>query len=217
MSISTQENALLDEWHESRRKESGGNEVAFVRDGMVDEDGYTKSNPKIAYVLKEYAPAGRGNDLRSDLHDGVGYWWGKVDYMTHSIRRLRDTPGLPTDPDSKRLREMRLSICAFNLSKIGGNTSTDMQLLALQAMKRREFIQRQFALYDPGLTICCGTFNVFRYALAHDEMKVNEGKHINWYERSPGKFVIDTYHFAYPAFGYTMIDNVVNEIKGFFK
>ena len=94
-SIREREDDLLDRWHESRRQENGGGEVDFVRDGMVDEAGYTVSNPKIVYVLKEYAPEGQGNDLRHDLFHGVGYWWWKVAYMTYNLRRLPNAPEQP--------------------------------------------------------------------------------------------------------------------------
>ena len=181
---------------------------------MVDEASYTASSPKIAYVLKEYAPAGKDNDLRCDLFDGVGYWWWKVAYMTHNIRRLDlpDRPRQPSNWDKEWLKKMHRSVCAFNLSKIGGNAYTDMELLALQAIKRCEFIQKQFALYDPNLTICGGTFDIFRYALQHDEIEVHKEKEIRWYERRCGKYVVSAYHFSYPSFGYQLIENVVDEI-----
>ena len=212
--IREQEDALLEEWHSSRKKENRGKAVNFVADGMVDEAGYTASKPKIAYVLKEYAPEGQGHDLRNDLSRGVGYWWWKVAYMTHNIRHLPSAPEAPVPWDDAWLIKMHKSVCAFNLSKIGGNSYTDMKMLALQAMKRREFIQRQFELYDPDITICSGTFDIFRYALMHDEKEVNEskGKEIWWYEREHGKYVISTYHFSYPAFGYKSINKVVAAI-----
>jgi len=216
--IQERENTLLERWHNSRKRENYGKGVDFVYDGMVDEAGYTASKPKIAYVLKEYAPSGQGNDLRRDLYHGVGWWWWKVAYMTHNLKRFYspDIPRKPDPWDEAWLKEMHRSICALNLSKIGGNQYTNMELLALQAMKRREFVQEQFDLYDPDLAICGGTFHIFRYVIGHDEIPPNNGKHINWYERCSGKYVVDTYHPSNPRFGYEMMDNVVDEIKTFF-
>ncbi len=214
-SIRQQEDELFTDWEMREKQEAcEGENPEFVRDGMVDEVGYDASDLKIAYVLKEYAPAGKGNDLREQLSDGLGYaLWCKVAYMTHKIR---DSDSPDTHHDNKEGRtEMHKSICAFNLSKIGGNAYTDMMLLALNAMKRREFIQRQFAMYDPDLTICGGTFDILRYALGHEGKKPNIEKTIHWYKRCPGKYVVSTYHFSYPKFGYDWINEAVKEIRKF--
>ena len=218
--IRQKEDKLLKEWHNSRRKENRDDEVDFVYDGMVDEEGYTASKPKIVYVLKEYAPAGQGHDLRSDLADGAGSWWWKVAYMTHNLQRIcspeKEIPRKPEPWNDEWLKKMHKSVCAFNLSKIGGNAYTNMTLLALQAMKRRDFVRRQFDLYNPDLTVCSGTFDIFRYVLGDDEIEPTNGTETNWYERSPGKYVVDAYHFSYPSFGYDMIDKLVDEIGEFY-
>ena len=180
----------------------------FVRDGLLNEAEYLDpaNRPKISFVLKEYAhekPKGEF-DLRSsesEFATAKYQLWSKLGKVMRAIRQ-----------PSEECAGMHLSACAFNLDKEGGHPKTDMMMLALRAMKDAHFIRRQFELYDPDITICAGTFEIFRYVLGHgyvlghkkcEQYEVitgTESTNPAWrYERAPGKYVLGTYHPSYPS------------------
>ncbi len=65
ITILAQEERLLTEWQGSR--------AGFVRDGVVSENDYKNSYPKIAFILKEVnAPDVGGRDLREICLDKQG-------------------------------------------------------------------------------------------------------------------------------------------------
>ena len=199
MSIAAQEKELFAQWEKVRNS-------FFVRDGVVCEEAYTNSKIKTAFVMKEYANAIEGHDLRKvELKKPYGQGWWKVAKILYGIRKI-DNPQEPWND-----KEMHPSICAFNLKKEGGKPYTDMVQLALIAMQDRKFIRRQFEIYDPGLTICGGTYQIFRFVCGH-EGEEKQTKGVRCYERSPGKFVVGIKHPAYTKQSHEDVIKAVKEI-----
>ena len=190
MNIAEQENELFDEWQLVRNP--------FVRDGVVCGEAYLASKRKTAFVLKEYAHETDGAyDLREkELKNPYGPGWWKVAEIQHGICEM----DLPTEERRKFDKSMKMppSICAFNLDKKGGHSGTDMERLALIAMRDSRFINWQFEIYAPDLTLCGGTFQIFRYVMGHEYIPEKETSHANlpWYERRPGQYVVGINHPA---------------------
>ena len=189
------ENELFAEWEKGKD--------LFVRDGVAYGEEYLEAKPKVVFVCKEYVHS-PGTDKKPDLRANellnANHTWGKVAQILHGIYMSELPRG--ERKEYKKSDGMPDGICAFNLSKRGQEQSwTDMEILALVAMKDAEFIRRQFAIYDPDVTLCAGTFDIFRYVCEDENraLKTVNGLHwkgMRWYERVPGKFVLEINHFS---------------------
>ena len=194
MSIYESEQELFSQWQGSRD--------GFVRDGAVSEAEYLVSKPKIAFILKEVnAPGGGGWDLRKFVsRGGRPQTWNNIARWVHGIRHL--TPEPPWDfyagiEDEENFRIDTLkSICVLNLKKSPGTHTSDHASLKAVAIEDKEYIRNQYSLYDPDLTICGGTGNLFKRVVGHDskEWKTTT-RGIWWYEREANKYVVS---FAHP-------------------
>ena len=96
----------------------------------------------------------------------------------------------------------------MNLKKIPGGAQTNKKVLEAVATEDAPYIKRQYALYDPDITICGGdnTADYFKKAVGH-EMEWEktgsigaDGDEISWYRRKADsekpKYVIDYWHPA---------------------
>ena len=113
MSISGEEKKLFDEWKKSH-------EGAFVCDGVVSEEGYLKSKPKIVFILKE-VKAGGTNDwaLRECLKpDNIRGMWGNIARWVDGIKKIN---AIPDWKDFEEIKpESIKSIGVLNLKKSPG-------------------------------------------------------------------------------------------------
>lgn len=153
MKIAAMEDSLFDEWQKNRD--------GFVSDGVVDEDSYLNSNPKLMFVLKEVNDPDGGNwDLREFLREGGRpQTW---DNITRWIKGIRSLPSeltwneLSEITEAKR-RDFLKSVCAINLKKSPGGHTTENLTLWESSNIDREHINKQFALYNADIVICCGS------------------------------------------------------------
>lgn len=196
MTIFEREEELFKEWE--KRRES------FVRDGAVSEHDYLKSCPKIAFILKEANDPGDNFDLRQFLRDGAcERWqtWNNVARWIHGIRNLpSEEIGLTTEKIDKGFRrEVLRGIVVMNLKKSPGGASTNDADLETVAREDAEYIRKQFAIYDPDITICGGvdtTAEVFQ-ELVHPGMDWRQTRRgIRWYRRNADKCVVAFHHPA---------------------
>ena len=160
MKIGEAEEALFAEWRsswpESRQEQ-------FVRDGVVDEEAYLASSPRLLFVLKEVNdPDGGGWDLREFLRNrGCDQMstWRNISRWIEGIRRLpQDIPWQELEEiDPKRRQRALHSIAAVNLKKSPGGGSTDMGAFWAAVNGDGPFLKKQLALYGADIVICCGT------------------------------------------------------------
>ncbi len=221
MSITQREDTLFEAW----RKPLEQDDLDFVMDGVVCEDAYAKSDPKILFVLKE--PNGNNDgDIRKYMSEG-GKTWMSIAYWAYGIQ-CPSTELLTTWEDickhrsSKEQREKILrSVCAMNLKKSpGGGVAKDKEIDGFVKQYKTE-LQTQYDIYNPDLTICCGK-SVSDWGWVRDIMEHNDDWKITtrgvwWYQRSPNKYVIDWLHPAARCpehlMFYGLVD-AVNEIYG---
>lgn len=204
MNIRDREEALFAEW----RKQEGCE--LFVEDGVVNEVAYNASNRKVAFILKQYGGGGTGDhDLREwELKDPCGArGWQNVADILRGINEAHN----PSAKDGA----MPDNICAFNLMKNWSEREwldTDWDELKEVARRDRVFIRRQFEIYNPDLTLCMGynwqkgdMLHIFREVMGHDnndfpkhetQTKNKKTNEWGWYERDPGKVVVNTYHMS---------------------
>ncbi len=192
MSIYEAEEQLFQKWQENRE--------GFVRDGVVSEEDYIASTPKIAFILKEVNDPGGGDwDLRKYVSEGGRrQTWNNIARWVYGIRNITSIPEWNFFENiSKEFRIKTLQgICALNLKKSPGTHTTDHASLKAVANEDRELIQKQYSLYDPDITVCGGTGDLFKWVVGHDSpewKKTTRG--IWWYEREADKIVVS---FAHP-------------------
>ena len=193
MGIAEQELKLFDEWSKNRD--------GFVSDGVVSEIDYVKSELKLCFVLKEVNDLdGGGWDLREFIRNGarpqtwdnITRWVqcirsGKVDVQWNNLAQV--TPEL-------RANVLR-AICAMNLKKSPGTHTTVKATFEAALAEDRSLIKRQYNLYSPDITVCCGTGWELRDVLALEDDTVFEtSRGIRWFNNSQKKPVI---MFAHPA------------------
>ena len=193
MTISAKEEELFKEWEKSRRP--------FVRDGVVSERDYLKSCPKIAFILKETNNPGF-NDLREFLRDGGREEsWNNVARWVHGIRNLPSeyewfSHEKKTKTEAFR-KETLKSVVVMNLKKSPGGSSAAYKALKNVAREDAPYIQKQYAIYDPDITICGGTETTggLFHDVVHPRMKWKQTtRSIWWYSRSAHKFVVAVPH-----------------------
>ena len=193
MSIRDKENQLFKEWKKVR--------TGFVRDGVVSEHDYQTSSLKIVFILKEANDQdGGGSDLREFLLKGARpATWNNLTRWVHGMRNLAKIPKwsfyekIPEDFRKKTLK----SIVAMNLKKPPGGPTPDSAVLATVAREDKDYIRKQYDLYDPDITICGGTDveGLFREVVGHQMMKWQETRRgVWWYERNARKYVVSFYH-----------------------
>lgn len=195
MGITRQEENLFAEWRESR--------TGFVADGVADEQEYQASTPKLLFILKEVNdPDGGDWDLRKYMREGGrSQTWNNITRWTEGIRNISSDLSWQdlNEIDEPRRIKAITSIAAMNLKKAPGGYTADHAQLTIVAAEDKEFLNRQFALYDPDIIICCGTptSDTFHWLIDFEEnpaWKVTR-RGIWFHEFKPGKFVI---RYAHP-------------------
>lgn len=201
MTIRGAEGRLFAEWSRVRDR--------FVADGVVSENDYQTSSPKIALILKEVNdPNGGDWDLRKFLSEGACWQtWNNVTRWVHGIRRL---PIIDERITKDFRRETLKSIVAMNLKKSPGGSRANRRVLGAVTTKDAPYIKEQYAIYDPDITICGGdnTADFFKKAVGHEKMKWQktkpigaQGDEIWWYKRNDEKekpkVVVSYWHPAY--------------------
>lgn len=194
LTIREEEERIFAEWRRDRE--------GFVADGIVDEEAYLASEPKLLFVMKEVNDPGGGDwDLRQFVWDGArSQTWDNVTRWVRGIRQLPselswDQLGEITE---EHRRDTLRSIAAINVKKSPGGHTTDNQALWEIANADKTHFNEQFHLYDPDVTICCGsvTSDIFHGLVdfAADPNWLMTTRGIWFHERSSGKFVISYAH-----------------------
>lgn len=192
MNLKIKEQEIFDEW-------AAGSE-SFVPDGVVSEQDFLSARRKICFVLKEVNdPDGGGWDLCEFISLGAqARTWNNIARWARGIEKLDD--GLSYEEIEEVNEDNRKSwlkpICAMNLKKWPGGSSTIASELAHYTKRDAAFIKRQWELYEPDITICCGSGEYFAEAMGlplEPWPKSHSG--VEFYEISPKKFI---FHYGHP-------------------
>jgi len=196
MGITEKEKSLFEKWKKDREN--------FVSDGVIDEAAYTKSQIKLVFILKEVNSDESGGDLRKYLKEKNDRYqtWDNITRWVLGIRRLQENLKWAEDKINKINQERRIqtlqSICAINLKKSPGGHTTNEKNLATEAKSDKEYINKQYSLYEPDLTICCGTIvnKLFHEIINFDKpvgWKITS-RGIDYHERKKNKYIISYSH-----------------------
>lgn len=193
MSVKERESVLFHKWESSR--------VGFVTDGVVSEQDYLNSKIKLCFVLKEVNDEhGGGWDLREFIRTGSRpQTWNNVTRWVNTINHANgDIPWakLESISEKQRINTLR-SICAMNLKKSPGTHTTVRADFDTVVSQDKAFIKEQYEIYNPDLTVCCGTGWDLRFALdLNDEQVYETSRGIKWFINQQNKPVV---MYAHPA------------------
>lgn len=215
MSITEKENDLFDSWK--------ANHDHFVEDGVVDKDCYLESKHRLVFILKEANdPNGGGWDLRKFLRDGARpQTWNNITRWVMGIRELERDIGWREleNINNEQRTEMLQSICAMNLKKSPGGRTTDNEQLSAVAKMDRDYLNKQFNLYESelDLVICCGsvTTNIFHEQIdiekPHKKKMTKRG--IWFHEYRTSKFIISYFHPQARVSGNLLYYGIVDAVR----
>lgn len=146
----------------------------FFRDGIIDEETWNSTSPKILYILKEVhetAKAGNAWSIAEMLSDAAQAPVWNNDLSATWANVIRWTFGL-TEPiytyhpklhDFGSLRSGLRRCAVLNLKKTRGGADADMEQVGKAAADNREWIKREIAIIDPDIIICCGTYDIVKW------------------------------------------------------
>ncbi|HHF2959431.1 TPA: hypothetical protein ACPJ0D_004665 [Vibrio diabolicus] len=170
MSIYEYETKLFDSWI--------GKREGFVVDGVVSEEHYINSPLKLCFVLKEVNDEGGGGwDLRQFVRDGArSHTWNNISRWVKCISKFDQDVSWSelADITEEDRKDTLKSICAMNLKKSPGGHTTIKASFNEVVTEDKEYIHKQYSLYSPDITVCCGTGWEFRWALDLDKTEVYE-------------------------------------------
>ncbi|MFA7578455.1 MAG: hypothetical protein WC002_10360, partial [Candidatus Muiribacteriota bacterium] len=192
---------LLEDW-----KKSCGD--SFVKDGVVNNEEYKKSNPKILIVLKEVNdPEGGGWDLRKDfLSKGApryGFAWNNVTRWINGINYLINYKKIPLyykenfeESYNEEYRKFFLNkIAVMNLKKTPGKSSSNIEEIERFAESNSDFLKRQFELINPDIVICGGTGEIFKKIIGLKDEDWERSIRGEYYlKTSDNKLILHHYH-----------------------
>lgn len=193
MTISSQEFALFEAWENNRED--------FVYDGVVSEADYLESKTKLCFVLKEVNDIGGGGwDLRNFIKEGArSQTWDNIARWVACLRDIESNINwseLETIDNEYRKKQLR-SICAFNLKKSPGGHTTERASFDAVVAEDREYIQKQYDIYNADITVCCGTGWDLREILDLNHSEVFEtSRGIQWFLNKQNKPV---FIYSHPA------------------
>ncbi|MCW9705793.1 hypothetical protein [Fodinibius salsisoli] len=148
---------MWDEW-EKHYKNINVQSDQICRDGIINKEGYEKSDPKFLFVLKEVNKYG-GGDLCQLLKNGPKY------QMWHAVARwsagiLNDFPPFSEIDNKESKYEAIHSIASINLKKTTGEASANNKRINAFAYRERELLLKQIELISPEIIIAGGTFGI---------------------------------------------------------
>lgn len=195
MKISESEDLLFEKWSKTKN--------GFVTDGIINEDEWNKSNPKILFILKEANDTdGGGWDLREFISQGGRpHTWDNIARWTYGIKNLDrvilwdEIREISEDFRRKCLQ----SICVVNLKKYPGGHTTNNSDLAKESESDKQFLIEQFNLYSQSdIIICCGTIVL---KLFHSNVNnfpdfewKTSSKGINYHQIGENKYLFEYLH-----------------------
>ena len=194
-------NALFTEWKDQKPAEEA---KRMCLDGIVCEERYDNTNPKILFIAKEpnMDPEEPGFDFRE--------WWGDGEVKYAFSKRLCEWAygiwnGFPPLEqydalvDSLNIQSDTIRSIAFmNLKKVGGGSKADAGVIKAATEANLCFLQRQISIINPDVIIGGIGFDLDLWRLLFPGIEFQpSGFDIGIAHLEEGAKVIDSYHPSY--------------------
>lgn len=138
---------------------------AFLPDGIINEESFAKSSPKILFIAKEAYWYGEHDDAKEAAKnaENVMFWHRRVAYgevpETIFSKRLAMLANAIFNDDFKNINKNHTalrSVAVINLNKRGGFVGCVWKTLEEYVKRYAEFITKEIELISPQLIVCCG-------------------------------------------------------------
>ena len=165
-----------------------------VADGAPSPEDYcSKSNsPRILFILKEVNSGKGGWDLRKFVMAGARpATWNN---LTRWIALAHGVTLRGSLKNEDRILWLRRAVFV-NLKKKPGNATAQMSVVAEFAEAHPELLGQQLQIYNPHLTVACGTHPILRRLYGNPSFvgaKCRDG--LNYYDDPDLGVVLDFYH-----------------------
>ena len=150
---------LLSEWKSAREYKS------FTNDGILIEDKWKQSSPKILFLLKESNAgfdniAGRGWGPNGNSNT----FWRRINICSYIITEIWNDRK-PSFHEVATVKEREVNSIAYvNVKKNGENKSTSNNNEILQyARNDKDYLARQISIINPDVIYCGGTINSYKH------------------------------------------------------
>lgn len=138
---------------------------AFLPDGIINEESFAKSSPRILFIAKEAYWYGEHDDDKAATKNAetVMFWHRRVAYgevpETIFSKRLAMLANAIFNYDFKTINKDHTalrSVAVINLNKRGGFVGCVWKTLEEYVKRYAEFISQEIELISPELIVCCG-------------------------------------------------------------
>jgi len=204
-------NALFQKWEEQVPKYQGH----FVKDGIINEENFQDSNPKILFITKE------PNNPNQDVGEFREWWKEELKY-TFSRRIAEWSYGIINHfpifdqilSDNEAKINALQQIAFMNVKKIGGGGSSEYERISKHIKMNYDFIHDEIRIIDPDIIILGISWKEIRTELFPDlkDKWIKSGYDIAIARFKKAK-VIDFYHPSSrtaPASSYSLLQNIIN-------
>jgi len=190
-SMMEQQEELFAEWKRGREY--------FVSDGVVCESEYVKSPIKLLFLLKEVNGGKEWNLCQYLENGGRAQTWDNVARWIEGIFRINEDicwSELDSGKESNTSRRKKYlkSICAVNVKKAPGGSTSDMDEIKSTGIRDAEYLKKQISIYKPEIIICCGTENVYSKAIADGKLQWKRTSRGVWYACDGNRIVVSYVH-----------------------
>lgn len=198
--------ALFHEWRERRGK------PFFSNDGILIQEAWERSSPKIAFLLKESNDQFyeiRGKAFKPGPGSSSPLFWRNLNMWAYTVAQFYSGSTPTFEEAYKRKEDLLQHVAYVNLKKTAENRSRSVHS-DLQAYVDEDWhlIERQLALINPDIIFCCGTY---RYVAKHLRL-AHLGNGV--YRREDNQMlVIDFYHPSAPM-GYRRTFDRLSQMLG---
>ncbi len=138
---------------------------AFLPDGIINEESFAKSSPRILFIAKEAYWYGEHDDVQEAAKnaENVMFWHRRVAYgevpETIFSKRLAMLANAIFNDDFKTINKDHTalrSVAVINLNKRGGFVGCVWGTLEEYVKRYAGFISKEIELISPELIVCCG-------------------------------------------------------------
>lgn len=138
---------------------------AFLPDGIINEESFAKSSPRVLFIAKEAYWYGEHDDDKAAAKNAetVMFWHRRVAYgevpETIFSKRLSMLANAIFNDDFKTINKDHAalrSVAVINLNKRGGFVGCVWKTLEEYVKRYAEFISQEIELISPELIVCCG-------------------------------------------------------------
>ena len=188
----------------------------FTKDGIINEQLYNETTPKILFIGKEpNNPEGTIGDFREDWNLGVSYTFARriAEWSYGIINSFPEFDTIVTQPGS--LEKSLKQIAFMNIKKSGGKGTSEYNTMMDHATRNVGLINEQIEIISPDIIITGTSWSELRNCIFPCVEWQPSGYGIEIGKIRNSK-IIDFYHPSSrnaPAAAYSLLQNIIRSEK----